>query len=103
MAEPITAADLGSALDLIGRPLMLEALAAVADGRTLRDAVPSGVDAGLFIDELKALRALRMVDSTDGSPLGRHTLTADGQALTNLLGNLAAAITCTATGNYSPV
>lgn len=97
MAEPITAADLGSALDLIGRPLMLKALAAVADGTALRDAVPSGVDAGLFLDELKALRALRMVAPADQAPLDCYTLTADGETLTNLLGDLATAIARRAT------
>jgi hypothetical protein len=101
VAEPITAAVLGSALDLIGRPLMLEALAVVADGRAPRDAMPSGADAGLYLDELKALQALRMMDSTDGSLLGHYTLTADGQTLANLLRALAAAITYTAAGKYS--
>ncbi|WP_432976817.1 hypothetical protein [Dactylosporangium sp. CA-233914] len=101
MAEPITVEVLGSALDLIGRPLMLEALATVADGRPLSDAAPGGADAGLFLDEFKALRALGMVEPVEGSPSGPYTLTAAGQTLTSLLGVLAASITRTATGAYS--
>jgi hypothetical protein len=101
LAEPISAEVLGSALDLIGRPLMMKALAAVADRRALRDALPDGADAGLFIDELKALQTLRMVHPADDHPLGHYSLTPHGQTLTNLLGSLATAITYTAPRDYS--
>ena len=78
---------------------MLKALAAVADGRALRDAEPSGVDAGTFLDELKALQTLRMVAPADQARPDYYTLTADGEALTSLLGDLATAITRRATGD----
>ncbi|MEV6922960.1 hypothetical protein AB0M46_00400 [Dactylosporangium sp. NPDC051485] len=101
MAEPITVETLGSALDLIGRPLMLQALATVADGKPLPDAIPGGVDAGLFLDELKALRALGMVEPVEGSPSGPYALTTPGRALVELLDALTAAITRPAADSYS--
>ncbi|MEV6928456.1 hypothetical protein AB0M46_28765 [Dactylosporangium sp. NPDC051485] len=101
MAEPITIEVLGSALDLIGRPLMLEALAVVADGKPLPDAAPSGADTGLFLDEFKALRVLGMVESVEGSVAGLYALTPPGRALMDLLDTLAASITRTSTAAYS--
>ncbi|MER7278033.1 hypothetical protein ABT369_26685 [Dactylosporangium sp. NPDC000244] len=101
MAEPITIEVLGSALDLIGRPLMLEALATVADGKPLPNAAPSGVDTGLFLDELKALRVLGMVEPVEGSSAGLYALTPAGHALMDLLDTLAVSITRMPTGAYS--
>ncbi len=80
--------DLRPAVDLILQPLLLEALVAIDSGKALEDALPPDTDATLLDAAVQRLTRIGAIEPSPAGPFGRHTLTARGRELIQLLEDL---------------
>jgi len=80
------------AVGLITQPLLLEALAAISEGRALEDALPADVDVEVLSAALRRLASIGVVELSPVAPFGYHTLTVRGRQFVLLLEDLHASI-----------
>jgi hypothetical protein len=88
MAASSKIGDLSAAINLIVQPLVLESLQAIADGKSLEDALSADTDAVALDAAVQRLAAIGAIYRSIGGVLGRHTLTRRGTYLLRLLDDL---------------